>query len=212
VKDFTPIMAAVEPVTALIVNADLPVNSVPELIAYAKANPGKMSYGSSGVGSVFHLTGELFNRIAGVNITHVPYRGVAQPMQDTAAGHIQMLHISLSSARGALASRKAKVLAILEPKRYDKMPNVPSLTEILPEFRKPSTWFGFFGPAKLPPEILARLNTEMRNAINAPDSRAKIAQGDMTIIADTPEQFAALQKDGIEKFGEIIKAAGIKPE
>jgi tripartite-type tricarboxylate transporter receptor subunit TctC len=197
VKDFTPIMAAVEPVTALIVNADLPVNSVPELIAYAKANPGKMSYGSSGVGSVFHLTGELFNRIAGVNITHVPYRGVAQPMQDTAAGHIQMLHISLSSARGALASRKAKV---------------PSLTEILPEFRKPSTWFGFFGPAKLPPEILARLNTEMRNAINAPDSRAKIAQGDMTIIADTPEQFAALQKDGIEKFGEIIKAAGIKPE
>jgi tripartite-type tricarboxylate transporter receptor subunit TctC len=212
VKDFTPIMAAVEPVTALIVNADLPVNSVPELIAYAKANPGKMSYGSSGVGSVFHLTGELFNRIAGVNITHVPYRGVAQPMQDTAAGHIQMLHISLSSARGALASRKAKVLAILEPKRYDKMPNVPSLTEILPEFRKPSTWFGFFGPAKLPPEILARLNAEMRNAINAPDSRAKIAQGDMTIIADTPEQFAALQKDGIEKFGEIIKAAGIKPE
>jgi tripartite-type tricarboxylate transporter receptor subunit TctC len=142
VKDFTPIMAAVEPVTALIVNADLPVNSVPELIAYAKANPGKLSYGSSGVGSVFHLTGELFNRIAGVNITHVPYRGVTQPMQDTVAGHIQLLHISLSSARGALASGKAKVLAILEP---NKMPNVPSLTEILPGFRKPSTWFGFFG-------------------------------------------------------------------
>jgi tripartite-type tricarboxylate transporter receptor subunit TctC len=212
VKDFTPIMAAVEPVTALVVNADLPVNSVPELIAYAKAHPGKLSYGSSGVGSVFHLTGELFNRIAGVTMTHVPYRGVAQPMQDTAAGHIQLLHISLSSARGALASGKAKVLAILEPRRYDKMPNVPSVTEFLPEFRKPSTWFGFFGPANLPPEILARLSTEMRNAINAPDSRAKIAESDMTIIADTPEQFAALQKDGIEKFGEIIKAAGIKPE
>jgi tripartite-type tricarboxylate transporter receptor subunit TctC len=212
VKDFTPIMAAVEPVTALVVNSNLPVNSVQELIAYAKANPGKLSYGSSGVGSVFHLTGELFNRIAGVNITHVPYRGVAQPMQDTAAGHIQLLHISLSSARGALASGKAKVLAILEPKRYERMPNIPSITEILPEFRKPSTWFGFFGPAKLPPEILARLSTEMRKAINAPDSRAKIAESDMTIIADTPEQFAALQKDGIEKFGEIIKAAGIKPE
>ena len=212
VKDFTPIMAAVEPVTALIVNADLPVSSVPELIAYAKANPGKLSYGSSGVGSVFHLTGELFNRIAGVNIMHVPYRGVAQPMQDTAAGHIQLLHISLSSARGALASGKAKVLAILEPKRYDKMPNVPSLTEILPDFRKPSTWFGFFGPAKLPPEILARLNTEMRNAINAADSRAKIEDSDMTIIANRPEEFAALQKDGIAKFGEIIRAAGIKPE
>ena len=130
VKDFTPIMAAVEPVTALVVNADLPVNSVQELIAYAKANPGKLSYGSSGIGSVFHLTGELFNRTAGVNITHVPYRGVTQPMQDTAAGHIQLLHISLSSARGALASGKAKVLAILEPQRYAKLPNIPSMSEI----------------------------------------------------------------------------------
>jgi tripartite-type tricarboxylate transporter receptor subunit TctC len=212
VKDFTPIMAAVEPVTALVVNAALPVNSVPELIAYAKANPGKLSYGSSGIGSVFHLTGELFNRTAGVNITHVPYRGVTQPMQDTAAGHIQLLHISLSSARGALASGKAKVLAILEPQRYPKLPNIPSMSEILPAFRKPSTWFGFFGPAKLPPEILARLSAEMRKAITAPDARAKLEAQDLRIIADTPEEFAALQKDGIEKFGEIIKAAGIKPQ
>jgi len=212
VKDFTPIMAAVEPVTALVVNADLPVNSVQELIAYAKANPGKLSYGSSGIGSVFHLTGELFNRIAGVSITHVPYRGVSQPMQDVAAGHIQMMHISLSSARGALASGKAKVLAILEPKRYAKLPNIPSMTEILPAFRKPSTWFGFFGPAKLPPAIVARLSTEMRKAINAPDVRAKLEGSDLTIIAGTPEEFATLQKDGIEQFGEIIKAAGIKPQ
>ena len=212
VKDFTPIMAAVEPVTALVVNAALPVNSVPELIAYAKANPGKLSYGSSGIGSVFHLTGELFNRTAGVNITHVPYRGVTQPMQDMAAGHIQLLHISLSSARGALASGKAKVLAILEPQRYPKLPNIPSMSEILPAFRKPSTWFGFFGPAKLPPEILARLSAEMRKAITAPDARAKLEAQDLRIIADTPEEFAALQKDGIEKFGEIIKAAGIKPQ
>jgi tripartite-type tricarboxylate transporter receptor subunit TctC len=212
VKDFTPIMAAVEPVTALVVNAGLPVNSVPELIAYAKANPGKLSYGSSGVGSVFHLTGELFNRTAGVNITHVPYRGVAQPMQDTAAGHIQIVHISLSSARGAIASGKAKVLAILEPQRYSRMPNVPSLTEILPAFRKPSTWFGFFGPAKLPADILARLSTEMRKAINAPEVRAKLESQDLIIIANTPEQFAALQKEGIEQFGAIIKAAGIQPE
>jgi tripartite-type tricarboxylate transporter receptor subunit TctC len=212
VKDFTPIMAAVEPVTALVVNAELPVNSVPELIAYAKANPGKLSYGSSGIGSVFHLTGELFNRTAGVNITHVPYRGVTQPMQDTAAGHIQVVHISLSSARGALASGKAKVLAILEPQRYPKMPDVPSLTEIVPGFRKPSTWFGFFGPAKLPPDILARLSTEMRKAILAPDVRSKLESQDLIIIADTPEQFAALQKQGIEQFGEIIKAAGIEPQ
>ena len=212
VKDFTPIMAAVEPVTALVVNAKLPVNSVQELIAYAKANPGKLSYGSSGIGSVFHLTGELFNKTAGVNITHVPYRGVAQPMQDVAAGHIQLMHISLSSARGALASGQAKVLAILEPNRYAKLPNVPSMSEIIPAFRKPSTWFGFFGPAKLPPEIVARLNAEMRKAIDAPDVRAKLEASDLTVIAGTPEDFARLQQDGIAKFGEIIKAAGISPQ
>jgi tripartite-type tricarboxylate transporter receptor subunit TctC len=212
VKDFTPIMAAVEPVTALVVNSELPVNSVQELIAYAKANPGKLSYGSSGIGSVFHLTGELFNRTAGVNITHVPYRGVAKPMQDVAAGHIQMMHISLSSAQGALTSGKAKVLAILEPKRYAKLPNVPSMTEILPAFRKPSTWFGFFGPPNLPPDILARLNTEMRNAIEAPDSRAQLEKSDLIVIADQPAEFARLQQDGIAQFGEIIKAAGIQPQ
>src|SRR4029079_8528356 len=144
--------------------------------------------------------------------THVPYRGVAQPMQDTAAGHIQIVHISLSSARGALASGKAKVLAILEPQRYPKLPDVPSLSEIVPGFRKPSTWFGFFGPAKLPPDILARLSTEMRKAVTAPDVRSKLESQDLIIIADTPEQFAALQKQGIEQFGEIIKAAGIEPQ
>ena len=148
VKDFTPITAAVEPVTALVVNTELPVNSVQELIAYAKANPGKLSYGSSGIGSVFHLTGELFNRTTGVDIVHVPYRGVTQPMQDTAAGTIQLLHISLSSARGALDSGKAKVLAILEPQRHAKMPNVPSITEIVPAFRKPSTWCWILRPGQ----------------------------------------------------------------
>jgi len=212
VKDFMPIMAAVEPVTALVVNADLPVNSVPELIAYAKANPGKLSYGSSGIGSVFHLTGELFNRTAGVNITHVPYRGVAKPMQDVAAGHIQLMHISLSSARGALASHKAKVLAILEPHRYAKLPDIPSMSEILPAFRKPSTWFGFFGPAHLPPAILARLNAEMKKAITAPEIRSKLEGQDLKVIADTPQEFAALQNEGIKEFGAIIKAAGLKPQ
>ena len=212
VKDFTPIMAAAEPVTALVVNAALPVSSVHELIAYAKANPGKLSYGSSGIGSVFHLTGELFNRMAGVTIHHIPYRGVTQPIQDVAAGHIQLMHISLASARGTLASGNAKVLAILEPKRYPKLPDIPSLSEIIPAFRKPSTWFGFFGPAKLPPEMVARLNAEMRKAITAPEAVAKLEASDLIIIAGTPEEFANMQKDGIDQFGEIIRAAGITPQ
>jgi tripartite-type tricarboxylate transporter receptor subunit TctC len=212
IKDFTPIMAAAEPVTGLVVNAALPVKSVPELIAYAKANPGKLTYGSSGVGSVFHVMGELLNHSAGVETRHVPYRGVALAMQDVIAGHIPMMFISVSSAAGALQDGKARLLAVLEPKRYAKLPQVPSMSEFLPTFRKPSTWFGFLGPAKMPRELVARLNAEMVKAITAPDARAKLEGSDLTVIASTPEQFAKLLRDDIENFGAIVKAAGIKPQ
>jgi tripartite-type tricarboxylate transporter receptor subunit TctC len=212
VKDFTPIMAAVEPVTCLVVSSSLPVNSVQELIAYAKANPGKLSYGSSGVGSVFHMMGELFNQTAGVEIAHVPYRGVAPAMQDVIGGHIPMVFISVSNAMAGVKQGSVKMLAVLEPRRYEKLPQVPSMSEIVPAFRKPSSWFGFFGPAKLPPPIVARLNSEMRKAINAPDVRAKLETSDFAVIGDTPEQFAALLKDGIARYGAIIKAAGIPPQ
>ena len=209
VKDFTPIMAAVEPATCLVVSSSLPVNSVPELIAYAKANPGKLSYGSSGVGSVFHMMGELFNQTAGVKIAHVPYRGVAPAMQDVIGGHIPMVFISVSNAMAGVRQGSVKILAVLEPARYAKLPQAPSMSEIIPAFRKPSSWFGFFGPAKLPPEIVARLSTEMRKAIAAPDVRAKLEAADFAVIGDTPEEFAALLKDGIARYGAIIKAAGI---
>ena len=212
IKDFTPIMAAAEPVTGLVVNAALPVKSVPELIAYAKANPGKLTYGSSGVGSVFHVMGELLNQTAGIETRHVPYRGVALAMQDVIAGHIPMMFVSVSSAAGALQDGKARLLAVLEPKRYPKLPQVPSMSEIIPAFRKPPTWFGFFGPANMPPELVARLNAEMVKAITAPDARAKLEAADLAVIGGPPDQMAKLLKEGIARFGEIVKAAGIKPQ
>jgi tripartite-type tricarboxylate transporter receptor subunit TctC len=212
VKDFTPIMAAVEPATCLVVSSSLPVNSVQELIAYAMANPGKLSYGSSGVGSVFHMMGELFNQTAGVKIARVPYRGVAPAMQDVIGGHIPMVFISVSNAMAGVKQGSVKILAVLEPERYPKLPEVPSMSEIIPAFRKPSSWFGFFGPANLPPQIVTRLNTEMRNAIEAPEVRAKLEAADFAVIAGTPDEFAALLKDGIERYGAIIKAAGIPPQ
>lgn len=212
IKDFTPIMAAAEPVTGLVVNSALPVKSVPELIAYAKANPGKLTYGSSGVGSVFHVMGELLNHSAGIETRHVPYRGVALALQDVIAGHIPMMFVSVSSAAGALQDGKARLLAVLEPQRYSKMPGVPSMSEFLPTFRKPSTWFGFLGPPNMPPELVTRLNAEMVKAITAPDARAKLEGSDLAIIGGTPEQFAKLLKDDIENFGAIVKAAGITPQ
>ena len=211
-KDFAPIVAAVEPVTCLAVHSAVPVDTVEELIAYARSHPDELSYGSSGLGSVFHMMGELFNQTAGVRIKHVPYRGVAPAMQDVISGHIPMVFISVSNALPAMQTGRVKILAVLEPTRYPKLPQVRSMSEIVPAFQKPSSWFGFFGPAGLPREIVTRLNIEMVKALNASDVRSKLEDNGMTVIGGTPEQFGALMQDGIERYGAIIKATGIQAE
>jgi tripartite-type tricarboxylate transporter receptor subunit TctC len=212
IKDFTPIAAAVEPVTCLAVNADVPVKSVGELIAYAKSRPDELSYGSSGVGSVFHMLGELFNQTAGVRIKHVPYRGVVPAMQDVISGHIPMVFISVSNALPAVESGRVKILATLEPVRWVRLAEVPSMSEIIPAFKKPSSWFGFLGPAGLSHAVTTRLNTEIVKALEAPDVVGKLDDNGMTVIGGTPEEFATLIADGIARYGAIIKAAGIQPE
>jgi tripartite-type tricarboxylate transporter receptor subunit TctC len=211
-KDFAPIVAAVEPVTCLAVHSAVPVDTVEGLIAYARSHPDELSYGSSGLGSVFHMMGELFNQTAGVRIKHVPYRGVAPAMQDVISGHIPMVFISVSNAIPAMQTGRVKILAVLEPTRYAKLPQVRSMSEIVPAFQKPSSWFGFFGPAGLPREIVTRLNIEMVKALNASDVRGKLEDNGMTVIGGTPEQFGALMQDGIVRYGAIIKAAGIQAE
>jgi tripartite-type tricarboxylate transporter receptor subunit TctC len=211
-RDFTPIAAAVEPVTCLVVNGALPVTSVPELIAYAKARPGQLSYGSSGVGSVFHLMGELFNETAGVKINHVPYRGVAPALQDVVAGHIPMAYLSISNVLGLADQASVKILAVLETKRFPARPQIPSMSEVLPSFRKPSSWFGLFGPPGLPAPITARLNAEVVKALHAADVMPKLNDNGMAVIGGTPEEFKALIEDGIARYGAIIKAAGVQPE
>jgi len=212
VKDFSPIAAAVEPATCLIINAALPVNSVVDLIAYAKARPGELGYGSSGVGSVFHLMGELFNQTAGVKINHVPYRGVAPALQDVVAGHIPMAFISISNALPVADSGAIKILAVLEPARFPRRPEIPSMSEQIPAFKKPSSWFGVFGPASLAEPIAMRLNGEIVKALNAPDVKAKLDENGMAVIGGTPEDFRALIAEGLARYGAIIKAAGIQPE
>jgi tripartite-type tricarboxylate transporter receptor subunit TctC len=211
-KDFTPIIAAVEPVTCLAVSASLPVNSVAELVDYAKRHPGELQFGSSGVGSVFHLMGEFFNETTGVKITHVPYRGVAPAMRDVAGGHIPMTFISVSNALGPMQEGRVKILAVLEPTRFAKLPQIPSISDIIPAFRKPSSWFGFFGPAGLPAPILARFNGEIAAALNAPDVRPTLEENGLAVIGGSPGEFAVLMRDGIELYGAIIRSAGIQPE
>jgi tripartite-type tricarboxylate transporter receptor subunit TctC len=212
IRDFTPITAAVEPVTVMTVTPSLPVNSVKELIAYAKANPGKLNYASPGVGAVFHMSGELFKLGAGVDIVHVPYKGAAPALQAVIAGEVSMGFNSLASVLPHLRSGKLKVLAVLEAKRYPGLPDVPSIGEVIPGFEKPASWFGLFGPAGLPPATTARLHDELVASLRDPEVRSKIDELAMTVIANTPEQFSAMLKNGIDQYGRLIKAAGIKPE
>jgi tripartite-type tricarboxylate transporter receptor subunit TctC len=212
VKDFSPIAAAVEPVTCLVVNGALPVNSVAELVAYAKARPGQLGYGSSGVGSVFHLMGEMFNQSAGVKINHLPYRGVAPALQDVIAGHIPMAFLSISNALAVADAKSIKILAVLEPTRFSLRSDIPSMSEVLPDFRKPTSWFGFFGPPGLPAPMVTRLNAEIVTALNAPGVLPKLRENGMAVLGGTPADFKALIEDGIARYGAIIKAAGVQPE
>jgi tripartite-type tricarboxylate transporter receptor subunit TctC len=210
VKDFTPIMAAVEPVTALVVNADLPVNSVPELIAYAKANPGKLSYGSSGVGSVFHLTGELFNRTAGVNITHVPYKGTAPALTDTISGQIDGLYTTTISAESAIKSGRAKVLGVAGPKRAAVIPDVPTLTEQGIKGADNLLWIGLVTTAKVPRTIVEKLNREVNRILQLPDVKQRFEQLGIDPEGGTPERFDKFIKAQAEGLRTLIKS-GVLP-
>lgn len=212
VKDFTPITAAVEPVTVMTVNPSLPVNSVKELIDYAKKNPGKLDYSSPGVGAVFHMSGELFKLGAGVDIVHVPYKGAAPALAGVIAGEVGIGFNSLASVLPHMRSGRVKVLAVLEASRYPGQPQIPSIAEVLPGFEKPASWFGLFGPAALPPPVLARLHAELVKSLKEPDVRLKIDELAMALIANTPGEFAAMLRSGIDQYGRLIKAAGIQPE
>jgi tripartite-type tricarboxylate transporter receptor subunit TctC len=212
IKDFTPICIALEPVGVLLVNPSTPANSLKEWIDYVKRNPGKLTYSSSGIGSVWHLMGELFKRSAGVDIMHVPYKGTAPAQSDVMAGRIDMTFGALNTVWPYIRNGKLKALATAEGTRYTGLPDLPTIAETLPTFEKPQSWFGLFGPAGMPRAVVDRLNAEMVKAVNAPDVRPKLDEGAFAIINSTPEQGVAIMKRGFEVYGKAVQAAGVKPE
>jgi tripartite-type tricarboxylate transporter receptor subunit TctC len=212
VKDFTPISAALEPVSLLVVNPSVQAATVQELVQLAKKNPGKLSYSSSGIGSVFHLTGEALKEAAGIDLLHVPYKGTGPSLADVIAGRIDVTFSALSSTRPHIKSGKLRALAVAEPARYSGLPDVPTITEGVPGFEKPSTWFGFFGPAGMQRPVVQRLNAELVKTAQSPDLRPKLDESGFSIIASSPEEFAAMMKKGLEVYGRIVKLVGLKPE
>ena len=212
VKDFTPICAAVEVPIALAINAAIPANSAKELVEYAKKNPGKLSFGSSGTGSPHHLAGELLKQLTGIDMVHVPYKGAGPAMQDLVGGQIPIVFTTLSTAIPQMRGGKIRVIGVVERKRQDSVPEVPTIGESIPGYVMPSSWLGFFGPAGLPEPIVRRLNDEILKAIHAPDVRAKLEAAGMPVTGTSPEEFARMVKDDIETFRRIVQASGIKPE
>ena len=210
-KDFAPISLLATPITAFVVHPSVPVSSIQELIDYAKRNPGKLTYGSAGIGSMQHLTGEA-KRVTGVDLLHVPYKGAAPAVNAIVAGQIHIYFPGTSSVRPLLPAGKLKLLALLEPERYPGLPDVPTVSETIPGFTKAASWFGMLGPAGLAQPIVARLNADIVKALGQPDVRARLDEVGIKPIGSTPEQLARLLKADIEKSGALIKALGIQPE
>ena len=211
VKDFAPITNAGANIICLAVNADLPIRTVADVIAYAKANPGKLNYGSSGTGSPHHLAGELLHQKAGIDIAHIPYKGGGAAVNDLLGGHIGMAFLSLSAAVPHIGTGKIRIIAVVEKTRYAAMPDVPTIGETVPGFEM-SSWVGFFAPAGTPPEIVAKLNAAMAKVLKEDAVKAKLANLGLVVQAGTPDDLAAVVRDGLKVRGELIKAAGIQPE
>ena len=210
IKDFAPITQVASTPNVLVVNPAVPASNVREFIAYAKANPGKLSFGSGSIGSAGHLAGELFKATAGVDMVHVPYKGAAPAMQDLIGGQIQLMFDNLASSLAQVKAGKIRALAVTTAKRSALAPDLPTIAESGVAGFDISTWFGIFAPAGTPRAALDRLHAEFTRALAAPDLREKMTHLGAEPVGNTPEEFAAYIRAEADKYGKVIRASGAK--
>ena len=209
-RDFAPItLVAITP-NVLVVNPSLPVHSVKELIAYAKANPGKLSFGSGSIGSAGHLAGELFKVDAGVDMVHVPYKGAAPAMQGLLAGDTQLMFDNLASAMSQVNAGKLRALAVTTAERSKLVSDLPTMAEAgVPGFDI-STWYGLLAPAGTPPDLIAKWNADVTKILSAPEMRERLATQGAEAAPDSPADFAKFIASELVKYAKIVKASGAK--
>lgn len=211
IKDFIPIDVIATDENLLVVHPSVPAKSAKELIAYAKANPGKLNYSTSGIGSSYHLGTELFNSRLGINMTHVPYKGTAPAVMDLLAGTVQVQFQAISQARAHLAAGdKERALAIASLARHPDYPDIPTVAESagLPGFEF-ATWMGLFFPANTPEPEVTRMRSAMQEAMKTPQVRERILGLGMQPVSWTPEQISAQISGDLAKWGKVIKDTGI---
>ncbi len=210
VKDFAPITMLAVSQNVVVINPGVPANNIKELVAYAKANPGKLNFGSSGNGTISHLTGEMFNSLNGTQITHIPYKGSAFVFPDLLSGQISVMYDSTISIGSLLKSGKVKALAVTGDKRSSFLPELPTVAESgYPDFES-TNWFGFFAPAATPKDILAKLNAAAVKVLAAPDLNARFALQGAEIVANSPSEALKMVKADIVKWAEVAKKSGAK--
>jgi tripartite-type tricarboxylate transporter receptor subunit TctC len=212
IRDIAPIAGLIRGALVMVVHPSVPAKTLPEFIAYAKANPGKLSYGSGGVGGITHITAELFKQEAGgLEIVHVPYRGVAPALTDLLGGQVQVLFINLAPSVGYIATGKLRALAITTATRSGALPDIPVLGEFVSGYEASSV-FGLGAPRNTPTEIIDKLSKEINAALADPQFKARLAKLDGTALGGSPADFSKLIADETEKWGKVIKLANIKPD
>ena len=209
-QDFTPISALWRTTLVIAVHPSMPAKTLAEYIAHAKAQPGKIGYTSSGIGTQAHFAGMNLSAMAGISLLHVPYNST-RLVQDVVSGDVPSTISIVSSLTPFIRSGRLRPLAIASNKRIEALPGVPAASETLPGFEPPPTWTALFAPARLPPAILASLHGSLVKGLAAPEARAKAASDGFELIGNTPEQFAAQIKRDIEVAGRLVKAAKIEP-
>ena len=210
-KNFEPVILAVTVPNILVVHPSVPVKDVKELIAYAKANPGKLTYASQGVGASGHIAAELFKLLAGVDITHVPYKGAAPAAQDLAAGHVNMMFDVVSLALGPINAGRVRPLGVTTKQRVSVLPNVPTMAEEgMPV--EIGAWFGLLAPAGTPPATIAWLSREAGNVLAKPENSGRFINQGAAVPRLTTDAFGKFIKSESDRYGDVIRRAGIKLE
>jgi tripartite-type tricarboxylate transporter receptor subunit TctC len=211
IRDTAPVASIASIPLVMEVNPLVPVKTVPELIAYAKANPGKINMASGGSGTPAHVSGELFKMMAGVDMVHVPYRGEALALPDLISGQVQVLFGVMPASLGYIRAGKLRALAVTTAKRQEPLPDVPTVGEFLPGFEARG-WYGVVVPKATPTEIVEKLNKEINAALADPNMKKRLTDLGAAVFAGSPADFGKFIADEIEKWRKVVRFAGIKPE
>jgi len=209
VESFTPIAMLAFVTNTMVVHPSVPVSNVKEFIAYARANPGKVAYASAGPGSTNHLSAALLERMAGIKMLHVPYKGGAPAVLDTVAGRTQVLFTAGTQSLPHVKTGALKLLAVTENHRTALLKDTPTVAETVPGYEM-AVWYGAFGPAGMPRELQNRLNAEINRAMMLPDVKARMEAIGVEPVNETPERFAAILRADSEKWGKLVRELGIK--